>query len=254
MKGGDLYTETDKHNRTKVTTKGFWDTLFKKSNCHSTVSSEQLRSEVVLVTYHLQCLLSTTIKTVTTVQGDACWFQCRKFGLTSSTTYKAVEELAREIKPDHSLREEFETLLCTIGREAWLLLEEDKDKEPSDDADSEERTTNSPPADDNSFASYLITNIEQQTVRDDFLRDLDNNTLDEETIRDIIGRHKNAKLTAAIGTLRKNLKAWANQPSNLHRKYHWYSVAQLKQRIKQIDTRANTAGSIQHFTMKETAL
>ena len=73
--------------------------------------------------------------------------------------------------------------------------------------------------------------------RDDFLRDLDNKTLDDETIRDIIKRHKNGKPNAAIGTLRNQLRAWVEQPSKLHREYHWYSVAQLKQRIKQIDLR-----------------
>ena len=87
------------------------------------------------------------------------------------------------------------------------------------------------------MANYLIINIDQQATRDDFLRDLGENSLDEETIRDIVGRHKNSK-QSTIGTLRNQLKAWAEQPSNLHRQYHWYSVAQLKHRIKQIDTRA----------------
>ena len=104
-------------------------------------------------------------------------------------------------------------------------------------------TTAAAAADEDSLANYLITNIDQQAVRDDFLRDLEDKSLTEETIRDIVGRHKHSKHTAAIGTLRKNLKAWAEQSSNLHRKYHWYSVAQLKQRLKQMDTRANTAGS-----------
>jgi len=39
------------------------------------------------------------------------------------------------------------------------------------------------------------------------------------------------------------LKAWAEQPSELHRKYHWYNAKQLKDRIKEIDSRANTAGA-----------
>ena len=89
----------------------------------------------------------------------------------------------------------------------------------------------------------MITNIEKQTVRDDFLRDLDNNNLDEETIRDIVGRHKNSKPEATITTLRKNLKGWAEQSSKFHRKYHWYNAKHLKDRIKELDSRANTAGS-----------
>ena len=181
---------------------------------------------------------------VTAVQGDACWFQCRKFGLTSSTTYNAVQEFAREIKSDDLLRVEFETLLCVIGREAWLLLEEEEEEEeeePSTDDRTTTTTTTTPAADDDdddgSPASNLISNIDLPTIRDDFLRDLHDRTIGEETIRDIVGRHKNSKQTT-IGTLRNQLKAWAEQPSNLHRKYHWYSVAQLKQRIKEIDSRA----------------
>ena len=67
-------------------------------------------------------------------------------------------------------------------------------------------------------------------------------SLDDRTIRDVVGRHKNSKPTAAITTLRKQLEAWAKQPSNLHRNYNWYTGAQLKIRIKQIDTQANTTG------------
>ena len=93
------------------------------------------------------------------------------------------------------------------------------------------------------MAYYLITNMDQQATRDDFLRDLEDDDIDEETIRDIVGRHKHSKTTAAITTLRKNLKAWAEQSSNLHRKYHWYNAKQLKDRIKEIDSRANTTGA-----------
>jgi hypothetical protein len=298
MKGGDSNTETDKHNRTKVTTKGFRDTLFKtiKLPSNRILRAIAFRSgtgnvSLAMSTIHhynrfdfntafpkdskwaalnerqesnetrnrrpfrLVCgsneaavlsiiMADSPVLPVTTVQGDACWFQCRKFGLTSSTTYKAVEELSRDIKSNHPLRKEFETLLFAIGRKEWLLLEEEEEEEEPSAEDASNRTTTPPTAaDDDSLASYWISNIEQEVVRDEFLRDLDNKSLTEETMRDIVGRHKHSKQTVAIGTLRKNLKAWAEQPSNLHRKYHWYSLAQLKQRIKEIDSRANTAGS-----------
>ena len=273
MKDGNT-TEGDKHNRTKVSTKGFRDTLFKiiKLPGNRVLRAIAFRSgtgnvSLAMSTIHhynrfdfntafpkdskwaflnerqesnetrnrrpfrLVCgsnetaILSVVtadspVLPVTTVQGDACWFQCRKFGLTSSTTYKAVEEVAREIKSDHSLREEFETLLCAIGREEWLLLEDEEEPSPGDRT----TTTSTPPAadddEDSSLAKYLITNMDQQETRDDFLQDLDDNNIDEETIRDIVGRHKHSKKTAAIGTLYKNLKAWAEQLSNLHRQYH----------------------------------
>ena len=299
MKGGDSNTtERDKHNRTKVSTKGFRDTLFKtiklpsnrilraiayrsgtgnvslamstihhynrfdfntafpKDSKWASLNEQQESNETrnnrpfrlvcgsndagVLSVFMADC----PVLPVTTVQGDACWFQCRKFGLTSSTTYNAVQELAREIKSSHPLRDEFETLLCAVGREEWLLLEEeDEDEEPSTGAVAADDDNTAAAADDDSVAYYLIINIDQQATRDDFLRDLEDDDIDEETIRDIVGRHKHSKKTAAIGTLRNQLKAWAKQPSNLHRQYHWYSVAQLKQRLKEIDSRANTAGA-----------
>ena len=170
MKGADN-TEGDKHNRTKVPTKGFRDTLFKtiKLPLNRIVRAIAFRSgtgnvSLAMSTLHnynafdfntafpkdskwaflnerqesnesrnsrpfrLVCgsnesavlsiiMADSPVLPVTTVQGDACWFQCRKFGLTSSTTYKAVEELAREIKSSHPLRDEIETLLCAVGRE-----------------------------------------------------------------------------------------------------------------------------------------
>ena len=147
------------------------------------------------------------------------------------------------------MREEFETLLCAIGREEWLIFEEDEEG-PRNDGDSDRAAAaaateddNAAAADDDSVASNLISNIDLQTIREDFLRDLVDKSLDEETIRGIIRRHKNSKPNAAIGTLRNQLKAWAEQSSKLHQKYHWYLVAQLKQRIKQIDLQANTAGA-----------
>ena len=201
-------------------------------------------------TSNLDVLMNNqNVHPLTTVQCDAPWFQMRKFSITSSTAEKTIEERSREIKDDHPLREEYETVLHVVGRERWLSL-------PTEDSSDDDRTTAAAttppsaadddddlPANDNSMAYYLITNIDQQATRDDFLRDLEDDDIDDETIRDIVGRHKHSKKTAAIGTLCKNLKAWAEQPSNLHRQYHWYSVAQLKQRLKEIDTRANTTGS-----------
>ena len=96
---------------------------------------------------------------------------------------------------------------------------------------------------DNTIAGYWISCIDQQARQDEFIRGLDDKSLDDRTIRDIVGRHKNSKPTAAITTLRRQLEAWEKQPSNLHRKYNWYTGAQLKIRIKQIDTRANTTGT-----------
>ena len=62
-------------------------------------------------------------------------------------------------------------------------------------------------------------------------------------IRDIVCRHRHAKHTATITTIWKNLKAWAEQTSNVHRKYHWYNAKQLKERINQIDARLKPVGN-----------
>ena len=308
MKGGST-TEGDKHNRTKVSTKGYRDTLFKtiKLPFNRVLRAIAFRSgtgnvSLAMSTIHnynmfdlntafpkdskwaflnerqesnetrnrrpfrrvcgsndaatLSIVMAeSSVLPITTVQGDACWFQCRKFGLTSSTTYKAVQELAREIKPDHLLREEIETLLCAIGREEWLPLEEEGEPSTEDDLDptaaaaaaaaaaASDDNDAAAAADDDSMANYWITNIEKQSIRDEFLRNLADKKIDEETIRGIVRRHRYAKHTATITTLHKNLKAWAEQPSELHRKYHWYNAKQLKDRIKEIDSRANTVGA-----------
>ena len=78
--------------------------------------------------------------------------------------YKAVQELTREIKPDHLLREESETLLCAIGREEWLIFEEDEDEEERPRNDG-----NAAAADDDSVVSNLISNIDLPTIQEDFL-------------------------------------------------------------------------------------
>ena len=295
-------TEADKHNRTKVTTKGFRDTLYKtlKLPGNRVLRAIAYRTgtgnvSLAMSTVHdfnaydfntafpkdsKWCFLSereesnetrnrrpfrrvcgsseyanlsvvmgdSAILPLTDKQGDAGWFQLRKFGLTSSTSNKAVEERSREIKHDHPLREQYETVLSVAGRNEWLPLEEEE--EEADDLDPTTTTAAATDndnaaaaADDDSLASYWITNIEQQTIRDEFLRDLADKNLDEETIREIVRRHKHAKPDATMTTLRKNLKGWAEQSSKLHRKYHWYNAKQLKDRIKQIDTRANTTGS-----------
>ena len=62
-------------------------------------------------------------------------------------------------------------------------------------------------------------------------------TMDSDTMREIVGRYKHSKPTASITVVWKKLKEWADQPSKLHRKYHWYNATQLKTRIKEIDTR-----------------
>ena len=43
--------------------------------------------------------------------------------------------------------------------------------------------------------------------------------------------------------LQKQLKGWAEQPTTLHRKYHWYNLQQLKTRIKEIDPRSKINGN-----------
>ena len=303
MKGGDSNTEGDKHNRTKVWTKGFRDTLFKiiKLPGNRVLRAIAFRSgtgnvSLAMSTIHhynrfdfntafpkdskwaflnerqesnetrnrrpfrLVCgsneaaalsviMADSPVLPVTTVQGDACWFQCRKFGLTSSTTYKAVQELSRDIRSNHPLRDEIETLLCAIGREEWLIFEEDEDEEegPRNDGDSNRAAAteddNAAATDDDSVVSNLISNIHLPTIREDFLQDLVDKSLEEEMICDIVRRHRHAKHTATLTTLRKNLKAWAEQPTKLHRKYHWYNAKQLKERISQIDARMKPVGN-----------
>ena len=186
---------------------------------------------------------------LTSVQGDAVWFQMRKFSITSSTAENTIQERSREITTTHLLREEYEIVLRVVGREKWLPLEDeavDSDREDNrhtagvdnDNAtgDNNNNDDGGGGAEDPTIAGYWISCIDQQARQDEFILSLDDKSLDDRTIRDIVGRNKNSKPTAAITTLRRQLEAWAKQPSNLHRKYNWYTGAQLKIRIKQIDT------------------
>ena len=55
-------------------------------------------------------------------------------------------------------------------------------------------------------------------------------------MKDIVEKYKNSNANAAIHTLRKQLKQLVEQLSNLHRKYNWYTIAQLKNGIKEINS------------------
>ena len=149
---------------------------------------------------------------LTSVQCDAVWFQMRKFSITSSTAENTIQERSREITTTHLLREEYEIVLRVVGREKWLPLEDeavDSDREDNrstaggdnDNATSDNNNDDDGGTEDTTIAGYWISCIDQQARQDEFICGLDDKSLDDRTIRDIVGRHKNSKPTAAITTL-----------------------------------------------------
>jgi hypothetical protein len=203
---------------------------------------------------NLSLVINNPVIPLTCVQGDACWFEMRKLSITSSTADKAISERAREITADHPLRDDYEIVLGTVGRLSWLPAEADVDDDDDDDINSNNNSNNNCDRsidDDNSHeeevvedndASYWLSCIgDSDKKRDVFINDLPN--LDVDTIKAIVTKHKNSNPNASMVALRKKLKEWAEQPSKLHRKYHWYNVQQLKSRIKEIDTRVPVIGN-----------
>jgi hypothetical protein len=63
----------------------------------------------------------------------------------------------------------------------------------------------------------------------------------DSTIRGIIDKH-DGKSTGPISSLKKKLIAWSELPSYLHRKYFFYTVPQLKDRILELNGQANVSG------------
>ena len=109
------------------------------------------------------------------------------------------------------------------------------------DSDSERESNSKRGEGEDNYASYWILRIEDEGMRDQFINDF--GTMDINTMKEIVGQYKHSKPTASITVLQNRLQEWANQPSILHRKYHWSNTTQFKIRIKEIDTSAKTAGT-----------
>ena len=189
---------------------------------------------------HLSIVMTNPVFPLTTIQGDACWFKMWGNSITSSAADKTISARSREIKIDHAARHDYEIVLSTVGRSAWLPKEEEEEEDQSIDGNRNNNNGGAGSSDEDSDreednnVSYWILRIENEEGRDNFLSDLPN--MDSDTMREIVGRYKHSKPTASITVLWKKLKEWANQPSKLHWKYNWYNATQLKTRIKEIDT------------------
>jgi hypothetical protein len=76
---------------------------------------------------------------------------------------------------------------------------------------------------------------------DQFRARLNSNNMDDSIIRGIVDKH-DGKSTGSISSLKKKLIAWSELPSYLHRKYFFYTVPQLKDRILELNGQANVTG------------
>lgn len=75
-----------------------------------------------------------------------------------------------------------------------------------------------------------------------FITRLDDGSIDEKIIRDIVGQHENSNPQAGIKSLKKKLKVWAKLATHIHRQYYFYKARQLKDRISELDGRASWNG------------
>ncbi|OEU09246.1 hypothetical protein FRACYDRAFT_248581 [Fragilariopsis cylindrus CCMP1102] len=217
---------------------------------------------VVAGSDHYDIIKALPIRPLTLVQGDTAWFIMRQFSLTSSTVDKCISSRCREITQDHALRESYETVLKAVDRTNLLPRRSDytdarnnnnstnnnnnTDRRgrnvlddiggDSDSSDDEEELPT--PAID--WASNWIRRVNEG--EDGLFRDRLNSTMEESTIRGIIDKHDNAKSTGSISSLKKKLKEWSELSTYLHRKYFFYSVPQLKDRILELDGQAVVTG------------
>ena len=91
-------------------------------------------------------------------------------------------------------------------------------------------------------ANWIRRVNEMEGDADNFILRLDDKSISDDTVRSIIEKHENANSTTLVSTLRKKLKVWAKLPSYLHRQYYFYTIAQLKARVKELDSRAVVDG------------
>ena len=115
------------------------------------------------------------------------------------------------------MREEYKKVLCVVGRERWLPLEDetvylDHENNQSTAGGDNDATVGDNDNDDGgtkdtTIAGYWISCIDQQARQHQFICGLDDKILDDGIIRDSVGRHKNSKQTAAITTLQRQLEA-----------------------------------------------
>ena len=202
------------------------------------------------------------IRPLTLVQGDTVWFIMRQFSLTSSTVDKCISSRCREITQDHALRDSYETVLHAVDR--MNLLPRISDYNDARRNNNNNTTTNrrargrtvlddiiggdSDSSDDNEEEPPPAMDWPANWIRrvnegqDEFFRARLNSTMDEAVIRGIIDKHDNGKSTGAISSLKKKLIEWSELSTYLHRKYFFYNVQQLKDRILELDGQAAVTG------------
>jgi hypothetical protein len=211
---------------------------------------------------HHDVIKGLPISPLTLVQGDTVWFIMRQFSLTSSTVDKCISSRCREITQDHALRESYETVLKAVDRMNLLPRRSDYNDarrnnnnntnlrgrggrtaldtiiggdSDSDSSDDEEEL----PGMD--WPSNWIRRVNEGEV-DLFKARLNSDNMDDSIIRGIIDKHDNGKSTGSISSLKKKLIAWSDLPSYLYRKYFFYNVQQLKERILELDGQATVTG------------
>ncbi|OEU22028.1 hypothetical protein FRACYDRAFT_232182 [Fragilariopsis cylindrus CCMP1102] len=218
---------------------------------------------VVAGSDHYDIIKSLPIQPLTLVQGDTVWFIMRQFSLTSSTVDKCISSRCREITQDHALRDSYETVLHAVDRMNLLPRISDYndarrnnnnnnnttnrrargrtvlDDIIGGDSDSSDDDEEESPAMD--WPANWIRRVNDG--EDGLFRDrLNSDNMDEAVIRGIIDKHDNGKSTSSISILKKKLIEWSELSSYRHRKYFFYNVQQLKDRILELDGQAAVTG------------
>ena len=117
---------------------------------------------------HLSLVMTNPVFPLTTVQGDACWFKMRGNSITSSAADKTISARSREIKIDHAARHDYEIVLSTVGRSAWLPKEEEEEEDQSIDGNRNNNNGGAGSSDEDSDreednnVSYWILRIENE--------------------------------------------------------------------------------------------
>ena len=140
--------------------------------------------------------------------------------MTPSDADKIILARSRETKSNHAAQHDYEVVLSTVGRLAWLPVEEDEainnanqnnnsnggcggggniNSDSDSDSDSESDSDSDSDREEDNNVSYWIERIEDEGGRDEFMVDLP--TMDTDTMKDTIGRHKYSKPAASTTTL-----------------------------------------------------
>ena len=188
---------------------------------------------------HYNIIRNLPFRPLTVVQGDTAWFLMRMYSLSSSTVDICISSRAREVTQGHAMRRHYEIVLEAIDRmnllprrsnnddnnnanvtaggrdgrggrrrgQGFTFVDLDDLLNSDSESDSNEEETPSTTMD---WAANWIRRVNDG--KGDVFRDrLDSATMDDSTIRGIVGKNDNRKPEANISSLKKKLKAWSEQ-------------------------------------------